>query len=59
MAAPCNSCRRRGLECLIALAICLLIATGIAIPWVNAIDKRKNDPEWQEHKDDPDYWGWP
>lgn len=47
------------MDYLIALAVCLPIAIAIAIPWVNAIDKRKNDPEWQEHKDDPDYWGWP
>ena len=31
----------------------------ITIPWVNAIDKCMKDPEWQKHKDDPDYWEWP
>ena len=35
------------------------IVIVIAILWANAIDKQKNDPEWQEHKDDPDYWDWP
>lgn len=49
----------RGVEYLIAAGISLLAAIVIVIPWVRAIEKRKNDPEWQEHKDDPDYWGWP
>lgn len=44
---------------LIAIAVLLPIVTVVAILWVNAIDRRTNDPEWQEHKDDPDYWGWP
>lgn len=47
------------MEYLIAAGVSLLVAIAIAIPWVRAIEKRKNDPEWQEHKDDPDYWGWP
>lgn len=37
----------------------LVFAAALTIPWVRAIGKRKDDPEWQEHKDDPDYWGWP
>lgn len=44
------------MELLIALLICLPIAIGIAIPWINAIDKAMHDPEWQEHKNNPDYW---
>lgn len=44
---------------LIGAFIMLALVTAVAIPWVNAIDKRTKDPEWQEHKDDPDYWGWP
>ena len=40
----------RGVEYLIAAGISLLAAIIIAIPWVRAIEKRKNDP---------DYWGWP
>lgn len=47
------------MEYLIAAGISLLAAIVIAIPWVRAIEKRKDDPKWQEHKDDPDYWGWP
>lgn len=48
-----------GVVYVISFLVCLLIAVLIAIPWVNAIGKRKDDPEWQEHKDDPDYWDWP
>nr|UWG90053.1 MAG: hypothetical protein [Bacteriophage sp.] len=47
------------MDYLIAVLVCLPIAIGIAIPWVNAIDKQMKDPEWQQHKDDPDYWDWP
>ncbi len=47
------------MEYLIAIGLSLVVAVAIAIPWTRAIDKRKNDPEWLEHKDDPDYWGWP
>jgi hypothetical protein len=46
-------------EYLIAAGVSLLIAAAIAIPWVRAIEKQSNDPEWLEHKDDPDYWDWP
>lgn len=31
------------------------IAAGVM---VGAIDRRMKDPEWIEHGDDPDYWGW-
>lgn len=48
-----------GMEYLIAAGISLLLAAAIVIPWVRAIDKQTKDPEWQEHKDDPDYWDWP
>lgn len=44
---------------IIAILIELAIVIPIVIIWVRAIDKRKQDPEWQEHKDDPDYWDWP
>lgn len=44
---------------LVAIIVSLAFAVVLTIPWVRAIDKRKDDPEWQEHKDDPDYWGWP
>ena len=47
------------MEYLIAAGVSLLVAVAIAIPWTRAIEKRKIDSEWQEHKDDPDYWGWP
>ena len=43
----------------VAIVISAVIAVAITIPWVNSIDKMKHDPEWQEHKDDPDYWEWP
>lgn len=43
----------------VAFLISGVIAAAIAIPWVNAIDKAKNDPEWKKHRDDPDYWDWP
>lgn len=43
----------------IVILIELAIATAVAIIWANGIDKMKDDPEWQEHKDDPDYWDWP
>lgn len=43
----------------VAIIISVIISTAIAIPWVNAIDKCMKDPEWQKHKDDPDYWEWP
>ena len=48
-----------GVEYLIAAGVSLLAAIAIAIPWTRAIEKRMNDPEWHEHKDAPDYWGWP
>lgn len=44
---------------LVAILISAGVALAVAIPWVNAIDKQMNNPEWQEHKDDPDYWDWP
>lgn len=44
---------------IVALEIELPIAIAISIAWVKAIDKAKDDPEWQQHKDDPDYWDWP
>lgn len=47
------------MERLIGILANLLISCLLAIPWVNAIDRSMNDPEWQEHKDDPDYWDWP
>lgn len=43
----------------VAIVISAVIAVAITIPWVNAIDKMKNDPEWREHEDDTDYWDWP
>lgn len=43
----------------VAIIISVIISTAITIPWVNAIDKCMKDPEWQKHKDDPDYWEWP
>ncbi len=43
----------------VAIVLSTAIAVAIAIPWVNAIDKMKNDPEWREHEDDTDYWDWP
>lgn len=42
----------------VALAA-LAIVVAISILWVRAIDRQMDDPEWQEHKDDPDYWDWP
>lgn len=47
------------MEQIIGILASLLISCLLTIPWVNAIDKQMNDPEWQEHKDDPDYWEWP
>ena len=47
------------MDYLIALAVCLPIAIAISIPWVNAIDKRKNDPEWQGFKSCPRVGGIP
>lgn len=44
---------------IIAILIELAIVIPVVIIWVRAIDKRKQDPERQEHKDDPDYWDWP
>lgn len=44
---------------LVGILISAAIAIGIAIPWANAIDRAKNDPEYKEHEDDPDYWEWP
>ena len=44
---------------MVVLYFSAVLAFSITIPWVNAIDKMKNVPEWQEHKDDPDYWEWP
>lgn len=41
------------------ILIMLLVVIVISVLWVNAIDKAKDDPEWQQHKDDPDYWDWP
>lgn len=41
---------------LIGILVVLIVSCLIAIPWVNAIDRSLNDPEWQEHKDEPDYW---
>lgn len=46
------------MDYLIAVAIWLPVVIPITILWVNAIDKAKKDPEWQKHKDDPDYWDW-
>jgi ABC-type Fe3+ transport system permease subunit len=43
----------------IALAVLLLIVTVIAVAWVRLIDRAEKDPEYQKHKDDPDYWDWP
>lgn len=47
------------MELLIVILAELLVVTAIVIPWVNGIEKLKDDPEWQEHKDDPDYLEWP
>lgn len=43
----------------VAAIVSLAFSVLLTIPWVRAIEKRENDPEWQEHKDDPDYWDWP
>lgn len=43
------------MDYLIALAVCLPIAVLIAIPWTNAIEKRKHDPEQQKHRDGPNH----
>ena len=43
----------------VSLLISGVIAVAIKIRGVNDFEKIKNDPEWQEHKDDPDYWEWP
>lgn len=43
----------------IAILVMLPIIIGVSVIWVNAIDKQMDDPEWQQHKDDPDYWDWP
>lgn len=59
MAAFFNSFKEaETLDYLIAVAIWLPVVIPISILWVNAIDKAKKDPEWQKHKDDPDYWDW-
>lgn len=47
------------MEYLIGIAVCIAAAVGISIPWVHTIDKQTKDPDWQQHKDDPDYWDWP
>ena len=47
------------MEYVAAILISLAISVPVAIIWVNGIDKARDDPEWQEHKDDPDYWDWP
>lgn len=47
------------MDYLIAFLVSLPIAVVISVLWVNAIDKMMDDPEWQQHKDDPDYWDWP
>lgn len=44
---------------LIALAVMLPPIIAAAIAWANAIEKCTKDPEWQAHKDDPDYWDFP
>lgn len=43
----------------ISILICSAISVALAIPWVRAIDKSKDDPKYQNHKNDPDYWEWP
>lgn len=43
----------------VAIIVSVVLSVAITIPWVNVIDKQKNDPEWQEHKDDPGYLEWP
>lgn len=43
----------------IAILIMLPVVICVSILWVNAIDKQMKDPEWQQHKDDKDYWDWP
>ena len=43
----------------IAILISIAVSLPISFLWVHGIDKMKDDPEWQEHKDDPDYWDWP
>lgn len=44
---------------MIAIAICTAISVVLAKVWVHFLDKCKDDPEYQKHKDDPDYWDWP
>lgn len=44
---------------LIAIAVQAPVALIIAVLWVNTLERQKNNPEWQKHKDDPDYWDWP
>lgn len=42
-----------------AILIILAATTVISVIWVKGIDDMMKDPEWQEHKNDPDYWEWP
>lgn len=44
---------------IIVILIELAIVAVVSILWVRAIDRQMKDPEWQKHKDDPDYWDWP
>lgn len=46
------------LEALLAVSQGVLWLVLWAIT-IRAIIKQADDPEWQEHKDDPDYWDWP
>ena len=43
----------------VAILISGVSAVAKTILWLTAMPIIKNDPEWQEHKDDPDYWEWP
>lgn len=44
---------------LLCIVVILVIVVPVSIVWANGIEKMKDDPEWQKHKDDPDYWDWP
>ncbi len=44
------------METLALLGILLAIIAPISWAWANAIDQTTD--EYNEHKDDPDYWDW-
>lgn len=40
----------------VAILLAVIVAVPVSVLWVHGIDQMKNNPEWQKHRNDPDFW---